>query len=73
MSIFTENLDKIFALICNILSKIIVVICCYININNKGTMDGVVAVYNVMLPPSTPQYKSSDVVEKHGGLVWEVC
>ncbi|XP_071647830.1 dynein intermediate chain 2, ciliary [Temnothorax longispinosus] len=37
-----------------------------------GTMDGAVAVYNVMLPPSTPQYKSNDVVQKHGGLVWEI-
>ncbi|KAG5314080.1 DYI2 protein, partial [Acromyrmex insinuator] len=37
-----------------------------------GTMDGAVAVYNVMLPPFTPQYKSSDVVQKHGGLVWEI-
>jgi len=36
-------------------------------------MDGAVAVYNIMLPPSTPQYKSNDVVQKHGGLVWEVC
>jgi len=36
-------------------------------------MDGAVAVYNIMLPPSMPQYKSSDVVQKHGGLVWEVC
>lgn len=36
-------------------------------------MDGAVAVYNIMLPLSTPQYKSSDVVQKHGGLVWEVC
>ncbi|KOC64238.1 Dynein intermediate chain 1, axonemal [Habropoda laboriosa] len=38
-----------------------------------GTMDGVVAVYNVMLPPTTPQYKSNDIVQKHGGIVWEVC
>ncbi|XP_029672897.1 dynein intermediate chain 2, ciliary isoform X4 [Formica exsecta] len=37
-----------------------------------GTMDGAVAVYNIMLPPSTPQYKSNDVVQKHGGLVWEI-
>ncbi|KAL6255258.1 hypothetical protein P5V15_013596 [Pogonomyrmex californicus] len=37
-----------------------------------GTMDGAVAVYNVMLPPSSPQYKSNDVVQKHGGLVWEI-
>ncbi|KYM96979.1 Dynein intermediate chain 2, ciliary [Cyphomyrmex costatus] len=37
-----------------------------------GTMDGAVAIYNVMLPPSTPQYKSNDVVQKHGGLVWEI-
>ncbi|XP_043249584.1 dynein intermediate chain 2, ciliary [Colletes gigas] len=38
-----------------------------------GTMDGAVAVYNVMLPPTTPQYKSNDVTQKHGGIVWEVC
>ncbi|XP_032675983.1 dynein intermediate chain 2, ciliary-like [Odontomachus brunneus] len=37
-----------------------------------GTMDGTVAVYNIMLPPSVPQYKSNDVVQKHGGLVWEI-
>ncbi|XP_076162193.1 dynein intermediate chain 2, ciliary isoform X2 [Ptiloglossa arizonensis] len=37
-----------------------------------GTMDGAVAVYNVMLPPTAPQYKSNDVVQKHGGIVWEV-
>ncbi|CAK9815927.1 Dynein intermediate chain 2, ciliary [Anthophora quadrimaculata] len=37
-----------------------------------GTMDGVVAVYNVMLPPTVPQYKSNDVIQKHGGIVWEV-
>ncbi|XP_015597022.1 dynein intermediate chain 2, ciliary [Cephus cinctus] len=37
-----------------------------------GTMDGTVAVYNVMLPPTAPQYKSNDVVQKHGGIVWEV-
>ncbi|XP_076240760.1 dynein intermediate chain 2, ciliary [Calliopsis andreniformis] len=37
-----------------------------------GTMDGAVAVYNVMLPPTTPQYKSNDVIQKHGGIVWEV-
>ncbi|CAK9798086.1 Dynein intermediate chain 2, ciliary [Anthophora plagiata] len=37
-----------------------------------GTMDGVVAVYNVMLPPTIPQYKSNDVIQKHGGIVWEV-
>ncbi|XP_025990622.1 dynein intermediate chain 2, ciliary isoform X3 [Solenopsis invicta] len=36
------------------------------------TMDGAVAVYNIMLPPSMPQYKSNDVVQKHGGLVWEI-
>lgn len=39
----------------------------------KGTMDGSVAVYNIMLPPSTPQYRSNDVIQKHGGIVWEVC
>ncbi|XP_076686586.1 dynein intermediate chain 2, ciliary [Andrena cerasifolii] len=38
-----------------------------------GTMDGAVAVYNVMLPPTVPQYKSNDVYQKHGGIVWEVC
>ncbi|KYN45207.1 Dynein intermediate chain 2, ciliary [Trachymyrmex septentrionalis] len=37
-----------------------------------GTMDGAVAVYNVMLPSTTPQYKSNDVLQKHGGLVWEI-
>ncbi|XP_020281477.1 dynein intermediate chain 2, ciliary [Pseudomyrmex gracilis] len=37
-----------------------------------GTMDGAVAVYNVMLPSSAPQYKSNDVAQKHGGLVWEI-
>lgn len=37
-----------------------------------GTMDGSVAVYNVQLPTSTPQYKSNDVVQKHGGIVWQV-
>ncbi|XP_006562333.1 dynein intermediate chain 2, ciliary isoform X4 [Apis mellifera] len=37
-----------------------------------GTMDGSVAVYNIMLPPSTPQYRSNDVIQKHGGIVWEV-
>lgn len=35
-------------------------------------MDGAVAVYNVMLPSSAPQYKSNNVAQKHGGLVWEV-
>lgn len=35
-------------------------------------MDGAVAVYNIMLPPSTPQYKSNNVVQKHGGLIWEI-
>ncbi|XP_054001475.1 dynein intermediate chain 2, ciliary [Hylaeus anthracinus] len=38
-----------------------------------GTMDGAVAVYNIMLPPTAPQYKSNDVVQKHGGIIWEVC
>ncbi|XP_012134626.1 dynein intermediate chain 2, ciliary isoform X1 [Megachile rotundata] len=38
-----------------------------------GTTDGAVAVYNIMLPPTAPQYKSNDVVQKHGGIVWEVC
>ncbi|XP_076223686.1 dynein intermediate chain 2, ciliary isoform X1 [Nomia melanderi] len=38
-----------------------------------GTMDGAVAVYNIMLPPTAPQYKSNDVGQKHGGIVWEVC
>ncbi|XP_023290226.1 dynein intermediate chain 2, ciliary isoform X3 [Orussus abietinus] len=37
-----------------------------------GTMDGSVAVYNVMLPPNSPQYKSNDVLQKHRGIVWEV-
>ncbi|XP_043595755.1 dynein intermediate chain 2, ciliary [Bombus pyrosoma] len=37
-----------------------------------GTMDGAVAVYNIMLPPTAPQYRSNDVVQKHGGIVWEV-
>ncbi|CAD1473387.1 unnamed protein product, partial [Heterotrigona itama] len=37
-----------------------------------GTMDGAVAVYNIMLPPTTPQYRSNDVVQKHGGIVWEI-
>ncbi|XP_076753588.1 dynein intermediate chain 2, ciliary [Xylocopa sonorina] len=37
-----------------------------------GTMDGSVAVYNVMLPPTSPQYRSDDVVQKHGGIVQEV-
>ncbi|XP_068978851.1 dynein intermediate chain 2, ciliary [Bombus flavifrons] len=37
-----------------------------------GTMDGAVAVYNIMLPPTVPQYRSNDVVQKHGGIVWEV-
>lgn len=41
--------------------------------NGKGTMDGAVAVYNVMLPPTYPQYRSNDVIQKHGGIVWEVC
>ena len=36
-------------------------------------MDGAVAVYNIMLPPTAPQYRSNDVVQKHGGIVWEVC
>lgn len=39
----------------------------------KGTMDGSVAVYNIMLPPSAPQYRSDDVIQKHEGIVWEVC
>lgn len=39
----------------------------------KGTMDGSVAVYNIMLPPSAPQYRSNDVIQKHGGIVWQVC
>ncbi|XP_033219979.1 dynein intermediate chain 2, ciliary isoform X2 [Belonocnema kinseyi] len=38
-----------------------------------GTMDGAVAVYNVMLPPTAPQYKSNDVSQKHGGIVWQIC
>ncbi|XP_074093610.1 dynein intermediate chain 2, ciliary isoform X1 [Cotesia typhae] len=37
-----------------------------------GTKDGTVAVYNVMLPATAPQYKSNEVVQKHGGIVWEV-
>ncbi|XP_034947579.1 dynein intermediate chain 2, ciliary [Chelonus insularis] len=37
-----------------------------------GIMDGTVAVYNVMLPPTTPQYRSNEVHQKHGGIVWEV-
>ncbi|XP_015109774.1 dynein intermediate chain 2, ciliary [Diachasma alloeum] len=37
-----------------------------------GCMDGTVAVYNVMLPPSAPQYRSNDVTQKHGGIVGEV-
>ncbi|XP_046434111.1 dynein intermediate chain 2, ciliary isoform X2 [Neodiprion pinetum] len=37
-----------------------------------GTMDGTVAVYNIMLPPTEPQYKSNEVTQKHGGIVWEV-
>lgn len=38
-----------------------------------GTMEGSVAVYNIMLPPAAaPQYKSNDVEQKHGGIVWEV-
>lgn len=41
--------------------------------NDEGTMDGAVAVYNIMLPPTAPQYRSNDVVQKHGGIVWEVC
>lgn len=40
--------------------------------HDKGTMDGAVAVYNVMLPSTVPQYKSNDVYQKHGGIVWEV-
>lgn len=38
-----------------------------------GTMDGSVAVYNVILPSSAPQYKSNDVNQKHAGIVWQVC
>ncbi|KAG7208577.1 hypothetical protein KM043_014788 [Ampulex compressa] len=38
-----------------------------------GTMDGAVAVYNIMLPPSSPQYRSNNVDQKHGGIVWQVC
>ncbi|XP_076382491.1 dynein intermediate chain 2, ciliary [Megalopta genalis] len=38
-----------------------------------GAMDGSVAVYNIMLPPTAPQYRSNDVHQKHGGIVWEVC
>nr|XP_050849744.1 dynein intermediate chain 2, ciliary isoform X4 [Vespula vulgaris] len=34
--------------------------------------DGSVAVYNIMLPPTEPQYKSNDVTQKHGGIVWEI-
>ncbi|XP_043284310.1 dynein intermediate chain 2, ciliary isoform X2 [Venturia canescens] len=37
-----------------------------------GTMEGSVAVYNIMLPPAVPQYKSNDVEQKHGGIVWEI-
>ncbi|XP_058796099.1 dynein intermediate chain 2, ciliary isoform X2 [Phymastichus coffea] len=37
-----------------------------------GTMDGSVAVYNVQLSSSAPQYKSNEVVQKHGGIVWQV-
>ncbi|KAK2585476.1 hypothetical protein KPH14_010133 [Odynerus spinipes] len=37
-----------------------------------GTKDGAVSVYNIMLPPTGPQYKSNDVTQKHGGIVWEV-
>ncbi|KOX69960.1 Dynein intermediate chain 2, ciliary [Melipona quadrifasciata] len=37
-----------------------------------GTMDGAIAVYNIMLPPTAPQYRSNDVVQKHGGIVWEI-
>lgn len=35
-------------------------------------MDGSVAVYNVILPSSAPQYKSNDVNQKHAGIVWQV-
>lgn len=35
-------------------------------------MDGTVAVYNIMLPTTVPQYMSNEVVQKHGGIVWEV-
>ncbi|OXU21878.1 hypothetical protein TSAR_015959 [Trichomalopsis sarcophagae] len=38
-----------------------------------GRKDGAVAVYNVMLPSSTPQYKSNEVLQKHAGIVWQVC
>ncbi|KAF7400370.1 hypothetical protein HZH66_005554 [Vespula vulgaris] len=37
-----------------------------------GVKDGSVAVYNIMLPPTEPQYKSNDVTQKHGGIVWEI-
>ncbi|XP_046818005.1 dynein intermediate chain 2, ciliary isoform X1 [Vespa crabro] len=37
-----------------------------------GVKDGSVAVYNIMLPPTGPQYKSNDVTQKHGGIVWEI-
>ncbi|XP_044009131.1 dynein intermediate chain 2, ciliary isoform X2 [Aphidius gifuensis] len=37
-----------------------------------GLKDGTVAVYNIMLPPTSPQYKSDDVSQKHRGIVWEV-
>ena len=36
-------------------------------------MDGAVAVYNIMLPPTIPQYKSNEVFQKHEGIVCQVC
>ncbi|KAJ8686658.1 hypothetical protein QAD02_022452 [Eretmocerus hayati] len=43
------------------------------NLLVAGMMDGSVAVYNVMLASSAPQYKSNPVSQKHGGIVWQVC
>ncbi|XP_011505542.1 PREDICTED: dynein intermediate chain 2, ciliary [Ceratosolen solmsi marchali] len=54
------------------------VMCLDFNVQNPyllviGTMEGSVAVYNVMLAPTTPQYKSNNVIQKHAGIVWQVC
>ncbi|GLH13933.1 Dynein intermediate chain 2, ciliary [Gryllus bimaculatus] len=37
-----------------------------------GKSDGNVAVYNVLLATSEPQFKSNSVKYKHGGIVWQV-
>lgn len=37
-----------------------------------GLYDGNVAVYNIQLPTKECQFQSNPVMNKHGGIVWEV-